>query len=121
VSAKRTQPGVTPHQDRDENRTVEQGETNRGGIEKCRCLIRNRLGLHARAAAKFVTLAGQFEADVWVTRNDMRVSGISILGLMMLAAGPGTEIELEAEGKNALDVLEALTRLIDEKFDEDQI
>jgi phosphocarrier protein len=88
-------------------------------VETCRCLITNRLGLHARAAAKFVTLAGQFDAEVWVMRKDMRVSGVSILGLMMLAAGPGKEIGLEATGAEARDVLDALTRLIDEKFDED--
>lgn len=110
---------MSAEEPRPEEAEAENGARDFGRAEKCRCLISNRLGLHARAAAKFVTLAGQFKAEVWVMRKDMRVSGISILGLMMLAAGPGTEIELEAEGAEALDVLKALKRLIDEKFDED--
>ena len=87
--------------------------------ERCSCLIGNRLGLHARAAAKFVSMAGQFDAEIWVSRNGMRVSGVSILGLMMLAAGPGTEIELEAQGVEAADALKALAGLIRGRFDED--
>jgi phosphocarrier protein HPr len=83
------------------------------------CLICNRLGLHARAAAKFVKLAGTFDAEIWVERNGTRVSGISILGLMMLAAGPGTELTLESVGPNAGDALDALAQLIENKFDED--
>ncbi|MGY9107927.1 MAG: HPr family phosphocarrier protein [Alphaproteobacteria bacterium] len=83
------------------------------------CLIGNRLGLHARAAAKFVKLAGTFDAEVWVERNGARVSGVSILGLMMLAAGPGTELTLESAGPNAVDALNALAQLIENKFDED--
>ena len=80
--------------------------------------VTNRLGLHARAAAKFVKITGSFDAEVEVTRNGMAVSGKSILGLMMLAAGPGAELELCALGPDAEEVLEALTRLVKGGFDE---
>ena len=89
------------------------------GVEQRTCLITNRLGLHARAAAKFVRMAGSFDAEIWVSRNGTRVSGVSILGLMMLAAAPGTEIVLEAEGREANQALEALLKLVSDKFDED--
>jgi len=89
------------------------------GVERRTCLITNRLGLHARAAAKFVRMAGSFDAEIWVSRNGTRVSGVSILGLMMLAAAPGTEIVLEAEGREANQALEALLKLVSDKFDED--
>ena len=82
-------------------------------------LIDNRLGLHARAAAKFVRLAEVFESEVWVIHNGIRVSGVSILGLMMLAAAPGTELTLEAQGVDSGEVLDALVKLIGNKFDED--
>ena len=80
--------------------------------------ILNQRGLHARAAAKFVKLVGQFQADVTVVKGDMSVAGTSIMGLMMLAAGPGTEIELRAKGRDAFAVIAALAELIGRKFDE---
>ncbi len=83
------------------------------------CLIGNRLGLHARAAARFVKTAAQFDAEISVSRDGMRVSGLSILGLMMLAAGPGTEIEIEARGRDDERALAALAGLVDGGFDED--
>jgi phosphocarrier protein HPr len=89
------------------------------GVEQRTCLITNRLGLHARAAAKFVRMAGSFDAEIWVSRNGTRVSGVSILGLMMLAAAPGTEIVMEAEGREANQAVEALLKLVSDKFDED--
>ncbi len=89
------------------------------GIEQRTCLITNRLGLHARAAAKFVRMAQSFDAEIWVIRNGTRVSGVSILGLMMLAAAPGTELSLEAEGQEAGQAVEALLKLVGNKFDED--
>jgi len=95
------------------------GERVAGDFERRTCLIANRLGLHARAAAKFVHMAGAFDAEVWVIRNGTRVSGISILGLMMLAAAPGTEIMVEARGQEGAKVLAALIKLVDDKFDED--
>lgn len=84
-----------------------------------RVVVCNRRGLHARAAAKFVKLAGEFAADVTVTRRDQQVPGSSIMGLMMLAAGTGCEIELRAEGPQAEAALDALAELVQRKFDED--
>lgn len=81
--------------------------------------IVNERGLHARAAARFVKLAGAYEAEVTVVKNGTEVSGSSILGLMMLAAAPGCELELRARGPGAADVLGALRELIEKKFDED--
>jgi len=81
--------------------------------------IRNRRGLHARAAAKFVKLAGEFDAAVQVERGDMSVCGQSIMGLMMLAAAPGTSITIRAGGTQGRQALEALVDLVDRKFDED--
>jgi phosphocarrier protein HPr len=81
--------------------------------------IRNQRGLHARAAAKFVKLAAQFEAEIEVKRNDMAVSGQSIMGLMMLAAGPGCTIMLKGTGSQAEAAVAALAELVERKFDED--
>ena len=95
------------------------GAPTHGEFARRSCLLVNRLGFHARAAAKFVRMAGSFDAEVWVIRNDTRASGISILGLMLLAAAPGTEITLEARGPEADRGLVALLEVIDDKFDED--
>ncbi|GIL00037.1 MAG: HPr kinase [Alphaproteobacteria bacterium] len=81
--------------------------------------IVNQRGLHARAAAKFVKLADQFTAEVTVLKGDMVVSGRSIMGLMMLAAAPGTDIELRARGADAEAALAAIADLVERKFDED--
>jgi phosphocarrier protein len=81
--------------------------------------IVNQRGLHARAAAKFVKLAGAFDAEVTVVRNGTEVPGSSILGLMMLAAAPGCELELRARGPAALAAIGALRELVEKKFDED--
>lgn len=80
--------------------------------------IRNQRGLHARAAAKFVQVLNGFQAEVVVIRGDMEVSGRSIMGLMMLAAGPGSVIEIRASGADAAAALGALESLIGRKFDE---
>jgi phosphocarrier protein len=80
--------------------------------------IRNQRGLHARAAAKFVKLAGQFVAEVTVVKGDMVVTGTSIMGLMMLAAAPGTELELRASGPQGEPALAALAELVERRFDE---
>ena len=82
-------------------------------------MICNKRGLHARAAARFVKLAGQFDAEITVTRDDMVVSGLSIMGLMMLAAGPGSDIHLKATGPQAAEAIEAIAALIANRFDED--
>jgi phosphocarrier protein len=89
-----------------------------GSVVSRTLLIVNQKGLHARAAAKFVKLAGQFTAEVTVIKGDMRVVGTSIMGLMMLAAGPGTEIELQAKGRDAAAAVAALAALVARKFDE---
>ena len=80
--------------------------------------VTNGLGLHARAAAKFVKLAEKFSATVSVVRDGTKVSGVSIMGLMMLAAGPGVAIELRAEGADAAEAIAALAALVDAGFDE---
>jgi len=84
-----------------------------------RVTILNKRGLHARAAAKFVKLAAQFQAEVTVTKDGTSVSGRSIMGLMMLAASPGTDLELSAIGPDAWAALSAIAALVAAKFDED--
>jgi len=81
--------------------------------------IRNVKGLHARASAKFVKCAERFEADVMVTRDDQTVSATSIMGLMLLAAGPGTELALNATGPEASAAIAALKALVACGFDEE--
>jgi len=81
--------------------------------------IVNRRGLHARAAARFVKLAGEFDADILVTKDGAEVSGLSIMGLMMLAAAPGTQIELSATGNQAREAIDAIAGLVAAGFDED--
>lgn len=81
--------------------------------------IRNPRGLHARAAGLFVKTAGAYKAEITVRKGDQTVSGLSIMGLMMLAAGPGTEIELAASGADAKAAVRALCDLIEANFEED--
>ena len=81
--------------------------------------IANKRGLHARAAAKFVRTAGQFDAAIRVSFKGQEVSGLSIMGLMMLAAGIGSEIELTCSGPQATEAMETLSALVDGKFGED--
>lgn len=81
--------------------------------------IVNTRGLHARASAKFVKCVEQFDARMTVSREGMSVSGSSIMGLMMLAAHPGSSISIEVKGPEAQKALEAITALIEAKFDED--
>ena len=82
--------------------------------------IVNKRGLHARASAKFVKLASSFEAEVRVSKDGQTVDARSIMGLMMLAAGPGSAVEIEAEGAEAATVLAALAELVARRFDEDE-
>ncbi len=81
-------------------------------------VIRNRRGLHARAAARFVTLAERFGAAIEVVKNGQAVSARSIMGLMMLGAGIGASLELRAEGWDAKEALDALAALVEAGFDE---
>jgi phosphocarrier protein len=80
--------------------------------------IVNQRGLHARAAAKFVRLAGTFDAAVTVANEENEVSALSIMGLMMLAAGRGNEVTLRASGRQAQEALDALTELVASRFGE---
>jgi phosphocarrier protein len=80
--------------------------------------IVNRLGLHARASAKLTQLAGQYTAEVWVSRNGRRVNAKSIMGVMMLAAAKGTRITVETNGVDETPAMQALTALIADKFGE---
>ena len=80
--------------------------------------IVNRLGLHARAAAKLTHLAGSYPCDIWISRSGRRVNAKSIMGVMMLAAGMGTTVLIEASGDDAENAVRALLKLIADKFGE---
>lgn len=82
--------------------------------------ICNARGLHARASAKFVKLAAGFDAEVTVAKDDQSVDARSIMGLMMLAAGPGCAIEIAATGAEAEQAVDALVQLVEGRFDEEQ-
>ena len=81
--------------------------------------IINKRGLHARASAKFVQMVERFTAEVWVTKGGETVGGTSIMGLMMLSAGPGTTITVSAVGAEAQAALDAITELVASKFNEE--
>ncbi len=80
--------------------------------------ISNKLGLHARASAKLTKLAGSFPCEIWISKGERRVNAKSIMGVMMLAAGVGSEVVLEAEGDHAQEAVDALLALIHDKFGE---
>jgi phosphocarrier protein len=80
--------------------------------------IRNKLGLHARAAAKFVHTAARFKSDIKIRKGDEEVDGKSILGILLLAAGRGSMIKVRADGEDERDALDAIEKLIEAKFDE---
>jgi phosphocarrier protein len=82
--------------------------------------ISNKLGLHARASAKLTKLAGSFQSDVFMSRNDRRVNAKSIMGVMMLAAGMGSVVELEVDGADEQAAMAGLIALINDKFGEGQ-
>ena len=81
--------------------------------------IINKRGLHARASAKFVQMVERFDAEVWVTKGSETVGGTSIMGLMMLSAGPGTSIVVSAAGREAQAALDAISELVAAKFNEE--
>jgi phosphocarrier protein HPr len=83
-------------------------------------LIINKLGLHARASAKLTQLAAKFQSDVWLTRNARRVNAKSIMGVMMLAAGKGAKVMLEADGSDEVECVAAIHDLINDKFGESE-
>ena len=80
--------------------------------------IINKLGLHARASSKFTQLAGRYASEIWISRNNRRVNAKSIMGVMMLAAGIGTEVTIETDGEREQEAMDALRALIDDKFGE---
>jgi phosphocarrier protein HPr len=80
--------------------------------------IINKLGLHARASAKLTKLAGSFPCQVWLAKGDRRVNAKSIMGVMMLAAGIGSEVVLETDGEQEQEAMQALLALINDKFGE---
>jgi phosphocarrier protein HPr len=83
--------------------------------------IINKRGLHARASAKFVQMVEKFNAEVWVTRGSETVGGTSIMGLMMLAAGPGTSVTVSAIGPEAQAAVDAIAALVADKFNEEGV
>jgi phosphocarrier protein HPr len=87
---------------------------------KASITISNKLGLHARASAKLTKLAGSFQSDIFMARNDRRVNAKSIMGVMMLAAGIGSIVELEITGSDEQAAMDALMTLINDKFGEGQ-
>ena len=80
--------------------------------------ISNKLGLHARASAKLTKLAGSFPCEVWITRGERRMNAKSIMGVMMLAAGIGSNVEIETDGEREQEAMDALLALIKDKFGE---
>lgn len=80
--------------------------------------IINKLGLHARASAKLTQLAGRFESEIWMEKSFRRINAKSIMGVMMLAAGRGSKVVIEATGSDEQEALEAILKLIDDKFGE---
>jgi phosphocarrier protein HPr len=80
--------------------------------------ISNKLGLHARASAKLTKLAGSFACEVWMSRGERRVNAKSIMGVMMLAAGLGTSVEIETDGADEQLAMDALVALVDDRFGE---
>jgi len=87
-------------------------------MAQARIKISNKLGLHARASAKLTKLAGSYPCDVFMSRGARRVNAKSIMGVMMLAAGMGTEVDIETLGDREAEALDALLKLIDDKFGE---
>ena len=82
--------------------------------------INNKLGLHARASAKLTKLAASFPCEVWISKGERRVNAKSIMGVMMLAAGIGSELEMETDGAQEQEAMDALVALINDKFGEGQ-
>ena len=87
---------------------------------KTNITISNKLGLHARASAKLTKLAASFPCEVWMTKGERRINAKSIMGVMMLAAGIGSQVLLETEGDQEQEAMDALTALINDKFGEGQ-
>lgn len=97
-----------------------------GGLDRPRTMLQqettivNKLGLHARASAKLTQLAGNFQSEVWMSRNGRKINAKSIMGVMMLAAGIGSTVTIETEGPDENEAMDALLKLIADKFGEGQ-
>ena len=87
-------------------------------MQKQKTTIINKLGLHARASAKLTKLAGSFPCQVWISKGERRVNAKSIMGVMMLAAGLGSEVEMETDGEQEAEAMQALVALFADKFGE---
>jgi len=87
---------------------------------KTKITIINKLGLHARASAKFVSTANQFISQIDVTKDSQTINGKSIMGVMMLAASKGSQLSLQIEGEDEVEMEKALTELINNRFDEEE-
>ena len=87
---------------------------------KNKVIISNKLGLHARASAKLTKLAGSYGCEIWISKGDRRVNAKSIMGVMMLAAGKGMEVELETDGEQEVEAMDALLALMANKFGESE-
>ena len=85
---------------------------------KTNITISNKLGLHARASAKLTKLAGSFPCEVWMTKGERRINAKSIMGVMMLAAGMGSQVEIDTDGEQEQQAMDALVALINDKFGE---
>ncbi|MCK4846305.1 MAG: HPr family phosphocarrier protein [Deltaproteobacteria bacterium] len=83
--------------------------------------IKNRLGLHARAAAKFVNLAGKFDSDIFIEKDGQSVNGKSIMGILILAAACGSTVKVKADGADSAAAVKAIGELIDDGFGEDEV
>ncbi|SEO13809.1 phosphocarrier protein [Nitrosospira multiformis] len=82
--------------------------------------ILNKLGMHARASAKFTQLASRYRSDVWLSRNDRKVNAKSIMGVMMLAANQGATLVIETAGEDEIEAMQALVQLIEDRFGESE-
>jgi len=82
--------------------------------------ILNKLGMHARASAKFTQLASRYRSEVWLTRNDRKVNAKSIMGVMMLAANQGATLVIETTGEDETEAMQALVQLIEDRFGESE-
>jgi phosphocarrier protein HPr len=87
-------------------------------VIKTSVTISNKLGLHARASAKLTKIAGSYPCEVWLSRGDRRVNAKSIMGVMMLAAGVGVTVDVEADGEREQEALDAIVALMNDKFGE---
>ena len=87
---------------------------------KTNITISNKLGLHARASAKLTKLAGSFPCEVWMSKGERRINAKSIMGVMMLAAGMGSQVEIDTDGEQEQQAMDALVALINDKFGEGQ-